>query len=352
MRGGTSRGPYFLESDLPAEPAVRDRLLLAAMGSPHILQVDGIGGGHALTSKVAIVAPSQRPDIDVEYLFAQVSVDRAIVDTSPNCGNMLSGVGPFAIESGLVEATAGETLVRIYNRNTGAIVEATVRTPDGIVAYAGETAIDGVAGTAAPIKLTFLKALGSKTGALFPSGARRETIDDIAVTLVDYAMPMMLIAATSLGLAGDEAPDRLDKDKSLIARIEALRREAGRRMGLGDVSSLVVPKVGVLSPPRGQGTITSRYFVPDRCHKSHAVTGALCVAVAACTAGTVAAELARSSAGSTVTIEHPSGNITVDLVMVDGTVQRASLVRTARRIFEGNILVPANITDIAQGERS
>lgn len=342
MRGGTSRGPYFLESDLPSDTAVRDRVLLAAMGSPHVLQVDGVGGGHALTSKVAIIAKSTRPGVDVEYLFAQVSVDKAIVDTSPNCGNMLSGVGPFAIEQGLIDATPGETIVRIYNRNTRGLIEATVQTPERAVKYDGDTAIDGVAGTAAPVKLSFLEAVGSKTGALFPSGNRSETIDGVPVTLVDYAMPMMLAPAAALGLTGTETPEQLDADGKLLARIEALRHEAGHRMGLGDTSKLVVPKVGLLSQPRRDGTITSRYFVPDRCHKSHAVTGALCVAVACRTPGTVAFDLARAAEGTFVGIEHPSGSIPIDLVFnADGTVARASLVRTTRRIFEGNILIPA-----------
>ncbi|NVO18013.1 MAG: 4-oxalomesaconate tautomerase [Rhodoplanes sp.] len=344
MRGGTSRGPYFLESDLPVDAAARDRVLIAAMGSPHSLQVDGIGGGHALTSKVAIVSRSERPGVDVEYLFAQVSVDRAFVDTSPNCGNMLSGVGPFAIESGLVPAASAETTVRIFNRNTSGLIEAIVQTPGGAVVYDGTTAIDGVSGTAAPIKLAFLDAVGSKTRGLFPSGETSEIIDGVRVTLADYAMPMMLVAAADLGIAGDETPDVLDANAALLARIQALRLEAGRRMGLGDTSKLVIPKVGLLSAPRRGGTITSRYFVPDRCHKSHAVTGGLCVAVAARTPGTVAYDLAsRDGSRNAVAIEHPSGRIDIDLTFgPDGTVTRAGVIRTARRIFEGNLLVPAS----------
>lgn len=253
MRGGTSRGPFFLEQDLPAEPAERDRVLLAAMGSPHLLQLDGLGGGNSLTSKVAIVSRSSRPDADVDYLFAQVAVERAHVDLGPNCGNMLSAVGPFAIEAGLVPALDGETPVRIHNRNTGALVEATVQTPGGIVAYDGATAIDGVAGTAAPIKLNFLEAIGSKTGALLPTGSARSEIDGVPVTLVDYATPMLLLRAADLGLAGDETPPELDADPALLARLEQLRREAGRRMGLGDVAGRVIPKVGVLAgAPRRQ----------------------------------------------------------------------------------------------------
>jgi 2-methylaconitate cis-trans-isomerase PrpF len=345
MRGGTSRGPYFLESDLPSDELARDRLLIAAMGSPHTLQVDGIGGGHALTSKVAIVSRSKRPKIDVEYLFAQVSVDRAFVDTSPNCGNMLAGVGPFAIESGLVHPTPGETTVRIFNRNTEAVIEAIVKTPGGIVTYEGDAAIDGVNGTAAPIKLSFFDAVGSKTSGLLPSHHVVEEIDGVQATLIDYAMPMMLVAAADLGVAGDETAEALDANRPLLARIQQLRSEAGRRMGLGDTSKLVIPKVALVSAPRHGGAITSRYFVPDRCHRSHAVTGALCVAVASRMKGTVAHKLAplvAEEARSAVAIEHPSGRIDVDLAFgADGTIARASLIRTARRIFEGNILIPA-----------
>lgn len=343
MRGGTSRGPFFLEQDLPAEPAARDRVLLAAMGSPHLLQLDGLGGGNSLTSKVAIVSRSSRPGADVDYLFAQVAVERAHVDLSPNCGNMLAAVGPFAIEAGLVPAADGETLVRIHNRNTGSLIEAAVQTPGGIVAYDGTTAIDGVAGTAAPIKLSFLDAVGSKTGALLPTGLAREAIDGVSVTLVDYATPMLLLRAADLGLAGDETPAELDANAVLLARLEQLRREAGRRMGLGDVAGRVIPKVGVLSPARRGGSLTSRYFTPDRCHRSHAVTGALCIAAASRLAGSVAAEISSPEAGSLVTVEHPSGAIQVDLALdAAGQVARASLVRTARRIFEGNVIVPAS----------
>lgn len=352
MRGGTSRGPFFLEQDLPAEPEARDRILLAAMGSPHLLQLDGLGGGNSLTSKVAIVSRSSRPDADVDYLFAQVAVERAHVDLGPNCGNMLSAVGPFAIEAGLVPAADGETIVRIHNRNTGALVEAAVQTPGGVVAYDGATAIDGVAGTAAPIRLSFLDAVGSKTGALLPTGLSREEIDGIPVTLVDYATPMLLLRAADLGLAGDETPAALDADAALLERLERIRREAGRRMGLGDVAGRVIPKVGVLSHARRGGSLTSRYFTPDRCHRSHAVTGALCVAAASRIAGSVAAEMLSPQAGALVTVEHPSGAIQVDLLLdAAGQVARASLVRTARRIFEGNVIVPASAV-LALAERA
>jgi 2-methylaconitate cis-trans-isomerase PrpF len=344
MRGGTSRGPYFLETDLPADPAVRDRVLLAVMGSPHALQVDGMGGAHAQTSKVAIVARATHPEADVDYLFAQVSVDRAAVDVSPNCGNMLAGVAPFAIEAGLVPAGNGETSVRIYNRNTRSLIEAVVQTPGGEVVYDGDVAIDGVPGTAAPIKLSFLNAMGAKTGKLLPTARPSEIVEGLPVTLIDYAMPMMLVAAADVGLRGDEMPAELDSQTELLARLESMRREAGRRMGLGDVAGLVVPKIGVLSAARHGGTLISRYFVPDRCHRSHAVTGALCIAVASRLPGTVAHNVAQAAPASPVTIEHPSGRIQIDLSFTpNGAVTRASVIRTARRIFEGHVIVPSHV---------
>lgn len=352
MRGGTSRGPFFLESDLPAEAGARDRVLLAAMGSPHLLQLDGLGGGNSLTSKVAIVSRSARPDADVDYLFAQVAVDRAHVDLGPNCGNMLSAVGPFAIEAGLVPAADGETVVRIHNRNTASLIEATVQTPGGLVDYDGATAIDGVAGTAAPVKLSFLEAVGSKTGALLPTGKACEEIDGIPVTLVDYATPMLLVRASDFGLAGDETPAELDANGAVLARLERIRREAGRRMGLGDVAGRVIPKIGVLSPARRGGGLTSRYFTPDRCHRSHAVTGALCIAAASRIAGSLAAEMLAPETGTLVAVEHPSGAIQVELSLdAAGQAARASLVRTARRIFEGHVIVPAS-TILALAERA
>jgi 2-methylaconitate cis-trans-isomerase PrpF len=344
MRGGTSRGPFFLEADLPSDPAERDRFLIAAMGSPHGLQVNGVGGGNPMTSKVAIVAPSSQPGADVDYLFAQVATDRAFVDFGPNCGNMLSAVGPFAIEAGLVPAQAGETTVRIFNRNTATTVEAVVQTPSGVVDYEGETAIDGVPGTAAPIKLTFLDALGSKTGALLPTGHVREFIDNTPVTLVDYAMPMVLLRAGDLGLTGYETPDALEANSALLDRLETIRLEAGLRMGLGDVSGSVVPKVGIVSSARHGGTITSRYFMnARRCHKGHAVTGALCIAAACRLPGSVAHDLATPELSSLVNLEHPSGRTEIDLsIDASGHISGASLVRTARRIFEGKIIVPAS----------
>ena len=343
MRGGTSRGPYLLASDLPADPRQRDAVLLRIMGSPHPLQVDGIGGSNTLTSKVAIVSRSREPGADVDYLFAQVSVNEAIVDTKPNCGNMLSGVGPFAIESGLVQAGERETMVRIFNVNTRTLIEALIQTPGGRVEYEGDTRIDGVAEAAAPIKLTFLDAMGAVTGKLLPTGKVLDVIDGVEVSCVDMAMPVMIMAAEALGKTGKETPAELDADRALFARIEAIRLKAGQLMGMGDVSKLVVPKPVLASRPSAPGGIASRYFTPHACHRSHAATGALAVGTAAALAGSVASRFVDPPgfSGGALRIEHPAGAIPVNLELAGpGEVRRASLVRTARRIFEGNVLVP------------
>jgi len=347
MRGGTSRGPYFLASDLPADTARRDAVLLSVMGSPHALQVDGIGGANTLTSKVAIVSRSQQPGAEVDYLFAQVSVTEAFVDTKPNCGNMLAGVGPFAIESGLVPARDPVTTVRIYNVNTSALIEAVIQTPGGRVRYAGDTRIDGVTEPAAPIKLTFLDALGAVTGKLLPTGSALEAIQGVEATCIDMAMPLVIMAAEAFGKTGHETAQELDADRVLMQRIEAIRLEAGRRMGMGDVSRLVVPKPALVSRPRQGGNIASRYFTPHACHKAHAVTGALALGTAAVLPGTIANRYLepRGFSGGVLAIEHPSGRIEVDLVTdcsgAVPVVERASFVRTARRIFEGHVYVPA-----------
>lgn len=349
MRGGTSRGPYFAASDLPADIASRDAVLLNVMGSPHPLQVDGIGGTNTLTSKVAIVSPSKHKGADVDYLFAQVSVNEAFVDTSPNCGNMLSGVGPFAIEAGMIKPTGDETMVRIYNVNTKSFIEAFIQTPGGRVEYEGDARIDGVGGSGAPIKLNFLDAKGAVTGKMFPTGKHMDIIQGIEVTCLDMAMPMMLAAASAFGKTGGETAAELDADKAFLARLESVRLEAGRLMGMGDVTGKVVPKVGLLSAPAAGGNIRSRYFTPLVCHKAHAVTGAVCVASACALPGTIARKLVSPAdfKSGVVRIEHPTGAIEVDLqVAGEGEamdITRASLLRTARRIFEGNVLVPERL---------
>ena len=356
MRGGTSRGPFFLLEDLPADPVVRDRVLLAAMGSPDPRQIDGLGGATTVTSKVAMVSPSQRPGIDVDYRFAQVWLDKAIVDTAPSCGNMLAGVGPFAIERGLVTPDADETRVRIFDVNTGSRIEAIVQTPGGTVTYAGDQRIDGVPGTAAPVVLNFSDVVGSKCGAMFPTGAVQEEIDGVAVSCIDAAMPMVIMRAHDLDLSGYDSGEITD-DTVLMRRIERIRLEAGRRMGLGDVADSVVPKVGILAPPRHGGVVFSCYLTPHQVHATHAVTGAICVACCSTIRATVIAGVARlpaervtepaASGVATVRIEHPSGTIDVRL-QTEGRgqglrVRRAGIVRTARKIMDGRVFVPQSL---------
>jgi len=350
MRGGTSRGPVFRADWLPADPARRDRILLAALGSPHELQVDGIGGGNPLTSKAAIVARSTRAGCDIDYLFAQVATQQALVDTRPNCGNMLAAVAPFAVEEGLVTARDGETRVRIFNVNTGSVVEAIVQTPGGSVTYEGDTRIDGVAGTGAPILLDFADSWGGVTGALFPTGKRLEQIDGVPVTCIDAAMPLMIVATDSLGLRGDEAPAELDAQAALLARLEALRREAGRRMGMGEVGGSVVPKPVVVGAAGRPAAVLSRYFTPACCHRAHAVTGAIGIAVAMFTPGTLVqryaglADGSRQAAGGRAAILHPAGCIEIavraERIGPDVQVRGASVIRTARRIMKGQLSVP------------
>ena len=344
MRAGTARGPFFLKDWLPSDPAARDQALIGAIGASDPLQLDGLGGNSTLNSKVAIVSLSTLPDCDLDYLFAQVGVGHQSVDTRPNCGNMLSGVAPFAIEQGLIEAQDGTTTVRIHNVNTGAKIEATVQTPGGRVTYEGSARIDGVAGTAAPVLLNFLDAWGAVTGHLFPTGQRTESIEGVTVTCIDAAMPLMIMRASELGLTGRERPAELDANAALLEKIEVMRLEAGRRMGLGDVSGSVVPKPVIVSPGDSPDSIVSRYFTPHRCHSSHAVTGAIGVSTAFALPGTVASGLSRPSGRHLLSVVHPQGQIDIDVEVAGegdaAVVQKAALVRTARKIMQGQLHLP------------
>jgi 4-oxalomesaconate tautomerase len=342
MRGGTSKGAYFLASDLPEQQALRDRVLLAAMGSPDARQIDGIGGGDSLTSKVAIIKPSARADADVDYLFAQVLVDAPRVDYGQNCGNILAGVGPFAIERGLVAVQGDVTPVRIFMENTGQIAIAHVPTPKGAVSYAGEARIDGVPGYAAPLIVEFEDVAGSSCGALLPTGNAVDVFEGVEVTCVDNGMPVVLIRAEDLGLSGYESPEQLDANAPLKARIEKIRLQAGPRMNLGDVSQRNVPKICLVAPAQAGGALSTRTFIPHRCHTSIGVFGAVSVAVACLIEGSVPAGLARIPAGDVkqLSVEHPTGEFTVELRLQDGELVGCGLMRTARLLFDGNVCVP------------
>lgn len=349
FRGGTSRGPYFRSEDLPEDRETLARVLVAAVGSGHKLNIDGIGGGAAVTTKVAMLSRSEVEGCDIDYFFAQVSVEDGLVDFKPTCGNILSGVGPAALEMGLIAPQGDVTRVRIHSVNTGAKVEAVVRTPGGEVEYAGDAAIDGVPGTAAPIFLNFMDVVGSSTGALLPTGALRDVIDGIEVTCMDVAMPICIARAADFGLTGYETIEELDANRDFYARMEPLRIEAGRRMGMGDVSKSVTPKFAILAPPRNGGTVTARYFMPWNCHPTMAVTGAQCLASCVLTPGSIAEGLFAPPEGSPalVLIEHPGGaiDVTVDYETgPDGFVLKsAGLLRTARLLARGEVMVPAGV---------
>lgn len=347
MRGGTSRGPYFNRADLPPDRDTLAAVLLDAIGAGHPQNIDGIGGGVAVTTKVAMLSPADHDWADIDYFFAQVAVDAAMVDFAPSCGNILAGVGPAAIEMGLIAARDGETPVRIRNTNTGALTEAIIQTPGGVVDYQGTARIDGVPGTAAPIRLTFMDVIGSKTGALFPTGTPREVIDGIEVTCIDVAVPMVIARPDGFGLTGHEAPAVLDANRDFHARMESIRIEAGRRMGLGDVTRSVTPKVGLLAPKAGAGDVCARYFMPWSCHPSMAVTGAQCLASCVLAPGTVAEGLVPTPAATpaVLTIEHGAGviDVTVDFAVTAAGFQltSAGILRTARKLAAGELFVPA-----------
>jgi 4-oxalomesaconate tautomerase len=340
MRGGTSKGGYFLKDDLPADTAERDAFLLRVMGSPDPRQIDGMGGADPLTSKVAVVAKSDRPGVDVDYLFLQVFVDQAIVTDAQNCGNILAGVGPFAIERRLVQPTGDVTRVAIFMENTGQVAVASVATPGGTVCYEGDAAISGVPGTAAPIPLAFRDTAGSSCGALLPTGNGVDEIDGVAVTMIDNGMPCVVIAAEDMGITGYEDRDTLDADAAMKARVEAIRLKAGPLMNLGDVSAKSVPKMMLVAPPRDGGAIAVRSLIPHRVHASIGVLGAVSVATACLIEGSSAAKVAAVPDGQTKTlgVEHPTG-VTECVVTVDeqGQPIEAGMLRTARKLMDGEV---------------
>ncbi|HEY4446119.1 MAG TPA: 4-oxalomesaconate tautomerase [Steroidobacteraceae bacterium] len=349
MRGGTSRGPFFLESDLPIDIAQRDAVLLSVMGSPDVRQVDGMGGADPLTSKVGMVRRGRSAGVDLEFLFAQVSIKESLVDTTPNCGNMLAAVVPFALETDLVKAAGEVTTLRVLTRNTGTLSDIDVRTPGGRVEYSGEARIDGVPGTAAPINISFLETAGSVCGSLLPTGHLVDRFDGVEVTCIDNGMPVVVVAAEALGVTGYETRDELNADTALKQKIESIRLQAGLAMNLGDVAKKVVPKMCLVAKPAAGGQICTRTFIPRDCHSAVGVLGAVTVATAAVMPGSVAHRYASAPPGNvkTVSVEHPSGEFSVVLTMNPADpaeVLRAALLRTARLIMRGEVFVPQTIS--------
>jgi 4-oxalomesaconate tautomerase len=349
MRGGTSKGLYFDAADLPADVATRDEVLLAAMGSPDKRQIDGMGGADSLTSKVAVISPPTRPDADVDYLFLQVVVDEARVDPNQNCGNILAGIGPYAIEHGLVAPKDGHTEVRIHMVNTRSLAIAKIETPNGEVEYEGKARIDGVPGTAAPILLDFRDIAGSSTGALLPTGNSRDTFAGVETTCIDNGMPVVLLRASDLGKTGNESPADMESDAALKAKVEEIRLAAGRAMNLGDVTKKNVPKMSLIAAPAHGGTIGTRTFIPHKVHTSIGVLGAISVATACLLPGSIAADFVQSAgrAGAhALEIEHPTGFFTVELELAPGNafnVTRSALLRTARLLMRGEVMVPQSV---------
>ncbi len=340
MRGGTSKGGYFLKQELPSDSAERDAFLLSMMGSPDPVQIDGMGGADPLTSKIAVVSKSTRDDADVDYLFLQAFVDQAIITDAQNCGNILAGVGPFAIERGLVAAEDDETQVRIFMENTGQIAIATVQTPGGVVSYLGEAKIDGVPGTHAAVPLEFLDTAGSSCGALLPTGNAVDTINGVECTLIDNGMPVVVMRAADMGITGTETREELEANSELRSRLEAIRLQAGPMMNLGDVTEKSVPKMSMVSAPLNGGAINTRTFIPHRCHATIGVLGAVSVATAAILPDSPAAAVAQVPEGSrkTLAVEHPTGEMSVVLELdQDGAAKSAALLRTARKLFDGTV---------------
>jgi 4-oxalomesaconate tautomerase len=344
MRGGTSRGPFLDLRDLPRNRTERDAILLRIMGSPDARQIDGLGGAETVTSKVVMAQPSTRPGIDVDYLFAQIDLENPLVDTLPPCGNMMAGVGPFAIEKGWVKVTGPETKVMIYNINTNSVIEEIVQTPNGRVQYNGTARIDGVPGTAAPILMNLFDQVGGKTKKLLPTGHLKDRIDNLDVSILDAGTVMVLLRADAIGLTGGEDETFFKTNQMLMERLERIRREAGRLAGLGDVSNSVLPKIGILSTPQTESAnIRSRYLTPHTLHPSHAVTGAICIGTALKIKGTVASEVGRENGKpiELIVIEHPAGvievNIELDRQGDQIQVRKVGTMRTARKLMQGYV---------------
>jgi 4-oxalomesaconate tautomerase len=350
MRGGTSKGLYLHASDLPSDTPTRDAVLLAAMGSPDVREIDGMGGAHPLTSKVAVVSASNREDVDVDYLFLQVWPDRAEVSDTQNCGNLLAGVGPFALEEGLMKPRGPLTDVRIWMQNTQSLAVAHVQTPEGVVRYDGDAHIDGVPGTSAPIPIEFLDIAGSTCGSLLPTANSVDVIDGVRVTCIDNGMPVVCLRAHDVGLTGYETPSEIEANAEVCAHVERIRLRAGELMNLGDVTSATVPKMSLVAPAQHGGTISTRTFIPKRVHEAIGVFGAVSVATACLVPGSVAHEVAGLRADEhtgTIDVEHPTGyfSVSMNVSLEDGVVRvrSSALLRTARLLMRGHVFVPEAI---------
>ncbi|MBT4115386.1 MAG: 4-oxalomesaconate tautomerase [Rhodospirillaceae bacterium] len=349
MRGGTSKGPFFNAADLPGDPELRDQVLIAAMGSPDARQIDGVGGANPLTSKVAIVKPSERDGVDLDYLFVQVVVDEPRASIKQNCGNMLAGVGAFAVEQGMIEARGDETTLTVFMENSSSLADVTFATPGGHPEYDGDARIDGVPGTASPVMTNFRGTEGSTCGALLPTGNLVDTVNGIEVTCIDNGMPCVLFEAAAVGRTGYESRDELNADTELKERVEELRFAVGPMMNLEDVGSLTVPKMTLVAPPRNGGSITTRSFIPHDCHAAIGVFAAVSVATACIMEGSTASRVAVVPEGlrKMFSVEHPTGEMSVEMEFEGSAdnpvIKRAALLRTARRLFEGQILVSDSV---------
>jgi len=348
MRGGTSRGPFFKATDLPADLPTRDRVLLSVMGSPDKRQIDGLGGAHPLTSKVGIVSKSGVPGVDLDFLFAQLQPDKDTVDTTPNCGNMLAAVVPFALETGLVRPKGETTTLRVLTLNTDMQCDITVQTPNGHVEYEGTSRIDGAPGTSAPITINFLDTAGSVAPGLLPTGNVRDRIEDIEVTCIDNGMPLVMFKASDVGRTGYESVEAMNADTELKARIERLRIACGHAMQLGDVSAKNYPKMTLIAPPRAGGSICTRSFIPHVCHEAIGVLAAVTVATACVLDGSITEGIASIPSGNVkkVSVEHPTGEFSVEIEVDPNNPQnvvRAALLRTARLLMRGEVMVPGSV---------
>ena len=351
LRGGSSRAVYFLKDDMPGNTRLRDRVLLSVVGGPDALQVDGIGGGHPLNNKAAIVSTSNRDDADLDYLFLQLVPAERKVRTDQNCGNVLVGVGPFAIETGLIEAAARRTTIRVHMVNSGNLCELTLETPEGQVEYEDDTVVDGASHGGVSVICDFLDVAGSACGSLLPTGNVLDEINGISVTCIDNGMPVIVLRAEDFDVAGDETPEELDANEALKHKLEALRLKLGPLMRLGDVVEMTVPKMCLVSAPTRGGLISTRTFIPHACHRSVGILGAVTVATACLLPGSVCKDIAVVPEGNekTVSVEHPSGALAVRLIVDESAtaeerIKRAGVVRTARLIMRGQAYVPASLS--------